>query len=67
MGIVLIKIVRFLEDALEPPLTYDEANKRLLLHVHRRRGARLVRRNVFTSFIYLFDKVTYHHFSYTTS
>ena len=31
MRIVLIKIVRFLEDGLEPPLTYDEANKRLLL------------------------------------
>ena len=30
MRIVLIKIVRFLEDGLEPPLTYDEANKRLL-------------------------------------
>ena len=26
-----IKVVRFLEDGLEPPLTYDEANKRLLL------------------------------------
>ena len=29
--VVLIKIVRFLEDGLEPPLTYDEAHKRLLL------------------------------------
>ena len=27
----IIKIVKFLEDGLEPPLTYDEANKRLLL------------------------------------
>ena len=28
MRIVLIKIVRLLEDGLEPPLTYDEANKK---------------------------------------